>query len=53
MKDVVSVEVRLESGEVTVVTKAKRVKAEQLIEAVNAATDSAHTFKARLKKGPK
>jgi len=51
--DVLSVHVNLNEGEVTVETRAGKVKAEQLIEAVNNARDSAHSFKAKLKKGPK
>jgi copper chaperone CopZ len=50
---VLSVHVNLNEGEVTVETRAGKVKAEQLIEAVNNARDSAHSFKAKLKKGPK
>mgnify|MGYP005848763813 CR=1 FL=1 len=52
MKGVVEIEVDIPEWEVTVTAKAGQVKAEQLIEAVNNAQDSSHTFKAKLKRGP-
>ena len=44
--------VRLKEGEVIAQTRAGKVKPEQLIEAVNQARDSSHSFKAKLKKAP-
>lgn len=42
----------VEAEEVTVTAEAGKVKAEQLVAAVNQAQDSAHRFQAKLKRGP-
>ena len=44
--------VDIAAGEVTVETRADKVKSQQLLDRVNRTTDSAHSFKAKLKKGP-
>lgn len=49
---VISVEVDLNTGEVTVEAKPESVGAEQLVEAASNARDSVHSFKASLKRGP-
>ncbi len=41
------------TSEVEVITRKGKVKAEQLVSAVNHAQDSAHSFRATLKSGPK
>ncbi len=45
-------QVDIAAGEVTVETRAGKVKAQILLDRVNQTTDSAHSFKAELKKGP-
>jgi hypothetical protein len=48
----VDVPVDIAAGEVTVETRGDKVKSQQLLDRVNETTDSAHSFKAKLKKGP-
>ena len=51
--NIVYVEVDLQTMQVAVDAKPGKVKAEELIRAINAAQDSQGTFKAKLKEGPK
>ena len=51
--NIVYVEVNLQTRQVAVDAKPGKVKAEELIKAINAAQDSQGSFKAELKKGPK
>jgi hypothetical protein len=44
--------VDIPAAEVTVHARQGVVKGEQLVEVVNRTRDSAHSFKARLKRGP-
>lgn len=53
MEGVLSVDADLVKGEVTVEVRAGKVTAEALVEAVNKARDSEHSFKARVKETKK
>ena len=53
MEGVLSVDVDLFKREVTVEARAGKVTAEALVEAVNQARDSEHSFKARVKETKK
>lgn len=44
--------VDIAAGEVTVETRADKVKAQQLLDRVNRTTDSAHSFKRSSRKAP-
>jgi hypothetical protein len=48
----VDVLVDIAAGEVTVETRADKVEAQQLLDRVNRTSDSAHSFKTKLKKEP-
>lgn len=52
MDGVLEVYADLRTSEVEVITRRGKVQAEQLIETVNRTQDSAHSFRAKLKKGP-
>ncbi len=52
MEGVVDVIVDIRKGEVEVIARKGTVKGDRLVAVVNRTTDSAHSFRAKLKRGP-